>query len=84
MKVKYFQKGIYHSHEVDEVKVHHTEELEGDGQDITSTGSDFQVTVTDEGVIIDLWEVTERSAPSADCTGTFALTWQEIVEELLK
>jgi len=45
--------------------------------------SSLEITVSDEGVIADLWETTDRcTGSSCECTGTFGNTFEEFVELL--
>lgn len=52
-------------------------------EDGISGDSDLEIVVTQEGLIVDLVEITERSAPSAEVTRTFSITFEEL-KELLK
>jgi len=47
-----------------------------------SKDSDLEVTITEEGIIADLWENTETSLQSAECTATFGNTFDEFMELL--
>lgn len=43
--------------------------------------SRLELTVTNEGLIMDLWEVTDRcTGSSEECTGTFSSTFDELIE----
>jgi len=47
-----------------------------------SLDSDLEITITEEGIIADLWENTETSLQSAECTATFGSTFEEFLELL--
>ena len=71
-------KRIRLSHDSDEVRIY----VEVSPVDGISSTSDLEIVINNEGIVADLWENTERSLQSAECTMTFNNTFDEFVELL--